>query len=115
MTVILYGIPGCDTVRKARKWLEAHNVEYRFHDLRRDGMEAERVRRWAARLGWEALLNRRSATWKALAPAERSGIDDSRAIRIMLAHPAIIKRPVLETGEHLHVGFSDGTYERLFG
>lgn len=112
--VILYGIKSCDTVRKARRWLEDHGVDYRFHDLRGDGLDAGRLDAWIAGLGWENLLNRRGTTWRQLPAAEREPLDAARARALMLAHPALIKRPLLETGAARHLGFSAAQYERLF-
>jgi Spx/MgsR family transcriptional regulator len=110
----LYGIPGCDTVRKARRWLDEHGVTYRFHDLRRDGLDEALLATWIARLGWETLLNRRGTTWRRLPEATRAAIDRDSATRLMLEHPAIIRRPVLARGNRLHVGFSAGDYAALF-
>ena len=110
----LYGIRNCDTVKKARKWLEAHNVEYRFHDYRQQGLEEETLRGWVADLGWEVLLNRRGTSWRKVAEPLKSGIDRENAIRLMLTTPALIRRPVLDTGEVRIVGFKEADYERVF-
>ncbi|MET0597073.1 MAG: arsenate reductase [Mesorhizobium sp.] len=115
MTVIVYGIPTCDTVRKARGWLDRHGVVHRFHDFRADGLESRRLDGWLHRLGWEALLNRSSATFRALDEADRSGLGPEKAARLMLANPTMIKRPVLERDEDLLVGFRPERYEALFG
>ena len=111
----LYGIRNCDTIRKARRWLDEHGVEYRFHDLRTDGLDAKTLQAWEKRLGWEHLLNRRGTTWRRLPEAERAGIDRTRALRIMLDNPAIIKRPLLASGRQLHLGFSADAYRDIFG
>jgi Spx/MgsR family transcriptional regulator len=113
--VILYGINNCDTVRKARRWLADHQVEYRFHDLRADGLTAALLDDWIAELGWEALLNRRGATWRQLPENQRATPEAATARRIMLTHPAIIRRPLIDTGSRRHVGFSDAQYTTLFG
>jgi len=110
----LYGIKNCDTVRKARKWLEAHGVDYNFHDLRSDGLEKKDLTAWEKAVGWEVLLNRRGTTWRQLPVADREGINKSKAIQLMLAHPAMIKRPVLVHNKGIHVGFKPGEYEALF-
>jgi Spx/MgsR family transcriptional regulator len=112
--VILYGIKSCDTVRKARRWLDDHEVDYRFHDLRRDGLDAARLDAWIAALGWERLVNRRGTTWRQLPAGEREPLDAARARILMLAHPALIRRPLLETGDAHHLGFSDAQYGKLF-
>jgi arsenate reductase len=111
----LYGIASCDTVKKARRWLDEHEVEYRFHDLRRDGLDRERLQRWERRLGWETLLNRRGTTWRGLPEAVRAEIDRGTALTVMLQQPAIIRRPLLEHGHTLRVGFTSDGYRALFG
>ncbi|MGD2138491.1 MAG: ArsC family reductase [Gammaproteobacteria bacterium] len=115
MSTILYGISNCDKVRKARRWLDAHDVEYRFHDVRKDGLERKTLRTWIAKLGWENLLNRRGTTWRALPEAVRAGINAAAAEHIMLEHPASIKRPLLEYDGDLFPGFSESQYSALFG
>lgn len=110
----LYGIPNCDTVKKARRWLDAHDIAYRFHDLRRDGLDAALLVQWSTQLGWESLLNRRGTTWRRLPEATRTAIDRDSALRLMLEQPAIIRRPVLAHGSQLHAGFSADDYEALF-
>ena len=112
--VTLYGIRNCDTVRKARRWLEEHGVDYRFHDLRRDGLDAGLLDAWVGDLGWEKLVNRRGTTWRELPTEERESLDAARARQLIRKHPALIKRPLLEIGDARHVGFSDAQYSRLF-
>ena len=109
----IYGIPNCDTCRKARKWLEREGVNYRFHDVRADGLDRSSVARWAGRVGWQKLFNTRSATWRNLADAERADLDADKAVTLMLAHPTLVKRPVAESGETVLVGFSEATYAEL--
>lgn len=111
--VILYGIKNCDTVRKARRWLEEHQVEYRFHDLREDGLTAPMLDAWIRELGWESLLNRRGTTWRQIPEKQRAALDAATARDIMLAHPAIIKRPLIDTGASRHAGFSAEEYTAL--
>lgn len=113
MTTI-YGIPNCDTVKKAQRWLQANNVEFSFHDFRKDGLTEEQLREWVAALGWEALLNKRSTSWRALADDVKNNIDETSAIREMLATPTLIKRPVLATGSNYKVGFKESDYSALF-
>jgi len=112
--ITLYGIPNCDTVKKAREWLETHGVAYRFHDFRKDGLEEATLRRWCAELGWERLLNRSGTTWRRLPEGDRADLDEAKAIRLMLANPAVIKRPVLDLGHERHVGFKEPDYARIF-
>ena len=104
--ITIYGLKNCDSCRKARAWLEAGDHEVNLHDLRDDGVAAADLEDWLARLGWERLLNRRSTTWRGLPPAEKEGLDAVAAKRLMLAHPTLIKRPVIRAGDRLVVGFS---------
>ena len=110
----LYGIKNCDTIRKARRWLDDNDVDYRFHDLRSDGLDNKTLLAWERQLGWEQLLNRRGTTWRKLPETTRDGIDRTHALEIMLEHPAIIKRPVLAIGKEFHVGFSPDTWHDIF-
>jgi Spx/MgsR family transcriptional regulator len=115
ITVItLYGIKNCDTVKKARKWLDQHHIEYQFHDFREDGVDAESVKAWIDELGWQNLLNRRSTSWKALGETARLSMDDSAAVKAVLAHPTLIKRPLLDTGHQRYCGFSAASYAKVF-
>ena len=107
---ILYGIPHCDTVKKARAWLDAHGVAYTFHDYKRDGVEESRLRGWVDRLGWEKVLNRAGTTFRKLPDSDKAGLDADRAVAVMLAHPSAIKRPILESGVTLLAGFSPESY-----
>lgn len=111
--IILYGISNCDTVRKARAWFEARRIAYTFHDLRSDGLAMETLREWADAIGWEALLNRRSRSWKEVPEQERNAIDEASALRLMLANPTLIKRPVVVCGGRIHTGFSEDEYNVL--
>ncbi len=112
--VTLYGIPNCDTVRKARKWLDAHGVDARFHDIRKDGLDADTLARWSQAVGWETLLNRRGQGWRKLPEATRNGIDEANALRLMLADPVLIKRPVLDIDGDIQVGFKETDYASRF-
>ena len=110
--MILYGIRNCDTVKKARAWLEAAGVAYAFHDYKSAGVDVARLNGWVDRLGWEALLNRSGTTFRKLPDAAKADLDRERAVAIMLAHPSAIRRPVLEGGETLLVGFDADAYAR---
>lgn len=103
--MILYGIRNCDTVRKARAWLEGRGVDYEFHDYRLAGIDEARLRGWAAELGWERLLNRAGTTFRALPDADRAGLDEDKAVALMLTSPSMIKRPVLDLGDRRLLGF----------
>jgi len=109
----LYGIKNCDTVRKARKWLEANDINYQFHDVRSDGLEKSDLSRWVKSVGWEILLNRRGTTWRQLSEKDKTDVNESKAITLMLTYPAIIKRPVLVKGKIIHVGFNEKQYKDL--
>jgi Spx/MgsR family transcriptional regulator len=113
--IAMYGLKNCDTCRKARNWLDQNDISHRFHDLRADGLEAGTLARWIAALGWEALLNRRGTTWRGLDAAEREDVDAVRAQRLMLAYPALIRRPVFDLGDRVLVGFSAAEQEILAG
>ena len=102
----LYGIKNCDTVKKSRKWLDEHGVDYQFHDFKKDGLQSELLFRWEQAVGWETLLNRRGTTWRKLPEDVRDTIDAQSAHEIMLANPSIIKRPVVENGDDVRVGFN---------
>ncbi len=105
--IVVYGIPNCDTVRKARAWLAAEGLECRFHDFRRDGLSASVLAGWMSEVGLEALLNRKGATWRGLSEAERAqAVDPRTAARLLGAHPTLIKRPVVEWPDGLSIGFA---------
>lgn len=96
------------------KWLESNNIDFQFHDFRVDGLTEQQLSTWVKELGWEVLVNKRSTTWKQLDSSTRDNIDESLAITTMLAHPTLIKRPVLDTGHERQVGFKDSDYQTLF-
>lgn len=110
MTITLYGIRNCDTVKKARAWLDLAGVAYAFHDYKTAGVDADRLKSWVDRLGWETLLNRAGTTFRKLPDADKQDLDAGRAVALMLANPSAIKRPVLEAGNTLLVGFKAETY-----
>lgn len=115
MSVQLYGIRNCDTMKKAWTWLDAHGVAYDFHDYKKEGVARETLEDWVGRLGWETLLNRAGTTFRKLPEAERAELDAEKAIALMLAQPSMIKRPVLKAGEQIQVGFRPDAYAALFG
>lgn len=111
----MYGIKNCDTIKKARRWLEAHQIEYRFHDYRADGLERAQLDTFIAELGWQALLNTRGTTWRKLDESLRNSIDNADAVAaLMLEMPAIIKRPLLcAPGRPMLLGFSESSYQQF--
>jgi len=113
--ITMYGIKNCDTVKKARAWLEAHGVDYAFHDYKTAGIDRARLEGWAGQVGWEALLNRAGTTFKKLPDADREGLTQKKAIALMLAQPSMIKRPVVEKRGRITVGFKPELYEKTFG
>lgn len=115
MQITLYGIPNCDTVKKARAWLADQGVSYQFHDFKKAGASPALLAAWAAHTSWELLLNRRGTTWRALPQAQRDAVvDGDSAIALMAASPSLIKRPVLATQGAVHVGFTPTMYAQIF-
>lgn len=114
MTPTLYGIPNCDTVKKARIWLEQHGVCYVFHDYKKAGADGGRLGQWVDEHGWETVLNRAGTTFRKLPDADKAGIDKAKAVALMLAQPSMIKRPVLDLGDRRLVGFKPELYEAAF-
>jgi arsenate reductase len=107
----VYGIKSCDTCRKARKYLAENDIEFRFHDVRDDGLDIQMLERWGGRIEWEKLLNRQSLTWRKIPEVDRAGMTKDRAFALMLDQPTLVKRPVLESDQFMAVGFS----EKRFG
>jgi len=112
--ITLYGIKNCDTVKKARKWLDSHGIEYHFHDFREAGVNEEAVAAWIDELGWQNLVNRRSTSWKGLAEQDRLNMNDTTALKAILNQPTLIKRPLLDTGKQRYTGFSAANYAKIF-
>ena len=111
--VTLYGIRNCDTVKKARAWLEARGVEYRFHDYKVAGIDAAQLERWCGEVGWEVLLNRAGTTFRKLADSQKEKLNRQKALALMCSHPSVIKRPVVELKGRLVVGFKTELYESI--
>ncbi len=111
----VYGLKKCDTCRKALKWLDASAIPYTFHDIRQAGLSEADIAGWARLAGWEALLNRRGTTWRGLSDAEREGVDEPGAVRLMAAYPALMKRPVFVSSGAVMVGFDAAVQAQLAG
>ncbi|MBV1920879.1 MAG: ArsC family reductase [Pseudomonadales bacterium] len=112
--ITMYGIKNCDTIKKARKWLETEGVDYQFHDYKKESIQKDQLITWINQLGWEVLLNKRGTTWRKLPDDIKNNIDEASAISVMLENTSIIKRPVLDTGNTLLVGFSADEYAKHF-
>ena len=110
MATTIYGIKNCDTMKKARAWLDKHGVAYGFHDYKAEGIDKERLARWSKAVGWEMLLNRAGTTFRKLPEADKENLTEKKAMALMLAQPSMIKRPVLEVGGKLLVGFKPENY-----
>ncbi len=109
----LYGIKNCDSVKKARTWLEQQAIPYQFHDFRSDGLTAGQLQDFIARSNWEALLNRRSTTWKQLSETERNSVNTDTIVSLLLTQPTLIKRPLLDNGKELLIGFAPQAYQQV--
>jgi arsenate reductase (glutaredoxin) len=112
MGITIYGIKNCDTMKKARAWLDKRGVAYDFHDYKTSGIERGRLEGWAKKVGWEVLLNTAGMTFRKLPEKDKNGITEKKAVALMLAQPSMIKRPVLDVGGRLHVGFKVEVYEK---
>jgi arsenate reductase (glutaredoxin) len=116
MQIVVYGIANCDQVKKTKAWLKNHGLEHRFHDFRKDGIDATMLDRWFTHVPWDALLNRRGTTWRQLDPATQKGVTDAQAAKaLFLAQPSIIKRPVMEIEQDLLIGFNEQLLAQRFG
>ncbi len=112
--ITLYGIKNCDTVKKARRWLDDNQQQYQFHDLRVDGLDSEKLSSWLTQIDKMALLNKRSTTWRQLPDADKSNLSDSNIKKLLLNNVTLIKRPVLEFNKKIYTGFSDKNYQEIF-
>jgi arsenate reductase len=115
MSITVYGIKNCDTMKKSRAWLDAHGVAYEFHDYKTRGIDRPRLERWCREVGWNALLNRAGTTFRKLPEADKRDLNEVAALRLMLAQPSMIKRPVLEVDGRVVVGFAPDVYAGLLG
>ena len=113
--ITIFGIKNCDTMKKAFNWLDDHGVRYDFHDYKASGIDAARLAAWSKAVGWEVLLNTRGTTWRKLPPAQQANVDEAKAIRLMVENPSLIKRPVVENGKAVLVGFAPERYAAALG
>jgi len=114
MAVTIYGIKNCDTMKKAFTWLDKHGVAYTFHDYKKAGADRERLEQWCKQFGWETVLNRVGTTFRKLPDKDKEGLNASKAIKLMLEHPSMIKRPMLDTGRRVLAGFKPDDYQATF-
>ena len=115
MSVTLYGIKACDTMKKAFTWLDQHGVDYQFHDYKKEGAPEQALRRWIDALGWETVINRRGTTWRKLPDTVRETMDAEGAVKAAMENPSLIKRPILESGKLTEAGFKPERYAAIFG
>ncbi|MGD8120667.1 ArsC family reductase [Vibrio sp. TRT 2004] len=114
MTITMYGIPNCDTIKKAKKWLEAEGVEYHFHDYRKQGIDKAMVETFCQQLGWENVVNKRGTTFRQLSQEQKDNLDQNSAIELLVEQPAMIKRPILVANDTYHLGFKADQYAAIF-
>lgn len=115
MATTMFGIPNCDTIKKAKKWLEANELDYQFHNYRKDGISEEMVRQFCEQLGWEQVVNKRGTTYRQLTQEQKDSLNQETAISLLVEHSAMIKRPILDVDGTLHIGFKAEQYQQVFG
>ncbi|MDF2155491.1 ArsC family reductase [Vibrio sp. CAU 1672] len=114
MTITMYGIPNCDTIKKARKWLDKENIAYQFHDYRKQGINTAMVQEFCQQLGWEQVLNKRGTTYRQLSQEQKESLNQENAIALLVEQPAMIKRPILKVNSQFHLGFKAEQYTTIF-
>ena len=114
MSTVMYGIANCDTIKKAKKWLAEKDIDFTFHDYRKDGVDAEFLALAESHLGWEAMVNKRGTTYRQLDESEKATVDKDKALTLLELHPAMIKRPILVKNNTFHIGFKPAQYEEIF-
>jgi Spx/MgsR family transcriptional regulator len=114
MTITMFGIPNCDTIKKAKKWLEAEDIAYEFHDYRKQGVDEALVTEFCDALGWEIVLNKRGTTFRQLTQEQKDSLNEENAIKLLVENPAMIKRPILKVNDQLHIGFKADQYSTIF-
>lgn len=114
MTITMFGIPNCDTIKKAKKWLEAEGIEFEFHDYRKQGINEEFVTAFCSELGWELVLNKRGTTYRQLSQEQKDTLTEEKAMTLLIEQPAMIKRPILKVDGKLHIGFKADQYAAIF-
>jgi len=112
--MILYGISNCDTVKKAKNWLDKQNIDYSFHDFRKQGLDAETINGWLETVAWDKILNKRSTSWRNLDASVQQGIDENNLVQLLVENPTLIKRPVMQVNGIISIGFNADTYRGIF-
>jgi Spx/MgsR family transcriptional regulator len=112
--MILYGISNCDTVKKAKNWLETHNINYQFHDFRKQGLDANTINRWLQSVSWDKVLNKRSTSWRNLDPSIQQTVNETNIVDLLIVNPTLIKRPVMDVNDTITLGFNSDTYQGIF-
>jgi Spx/MgsR family transcriptional regulator len=112
--MILYGISSCDTVKKAKNWLDTHNIDYSFHDFRKDGLDAKIIDQWLKTTAWDKILNKRSTSWRNLEPEAQQSVNSENIVALLVKNPTLIKRPVLVVNDTITIGFNSDTYQGIF-
>ncbi|MDG2018209.1 MAG: arsenate reductase [Porticoccaceae bacterium] len=112
--MILYGISNCDSVKKAKNWLDTHNIGYSFHDFRKDGLEANIISGWLKTVAWDKILNKRSTSWRNLDTSIQQGINETNVVDLLIENPTLIKRPVMDVNDIIIIGFNSDTYKGIF-
>ena len=112
--MILYGISNCDTVKKAKNWLETHNIDYQFHDFRKQGLDANTINRWLQSVSWDKILNKRSTSWRNLDPSIQQTVNEKNIVDLLIENPTLIKRPVMDVNDTITLGFNSDTYQGIF-
>lgn len=112
--MIIYGISNCDTVKKAKNWLDKHNIDYQFHDFRQQGLDKKIIDGWLKTVAWDKILNKRSTSWRNLDPSIQQTINESNVVDLLIENPTLIKRPVMDVNDTITIGFNSDTYEGIF-
>ena len=112
--MILYGISNCDSVKKAKNWLETHNIDYQFHDFRKQGLDANTINQWLQSVSWDKILNKRSTSWRNLDPSIQQAVNETTIVDLLVENPTLIKRPVMVVNDTITLGFNSDTYQGIF-
>ena len=112
--MIIYGISNCDTVKKAKVWLDSQNIDYRFHDFRKDGIDSDIINGWLKTISWDKILNKRSTTWRTLDSSTQQAVNEANVVDLLVKNPTLIKRPVVDVNDIITIGFNSDTYQGIF-